>query len=264
MNRFYSRKSINRRGKKFIKVLILLAFFLFGVDFYWRLRFEESLEFQQVDGEELNGNSVAKVPLFNKLVDKLSFFKENRDIYDVKTAEYDVKEKMYSEMGLRPKEWSFYEVQDNLKHSYGEGRSTNYQRLPPVDLIYNSNEVLKVRNIFEDDNLGENGIGVKMPEELPKDIKLIFDDGWEKHQFNKYLSDLISVHRKLPDYRAEYCRKVEKDFNTNLPKTSVIIIFNNEAWSTLLRSVHSVLDRSPEHLIEEVILVDDFSDMGEL
>jgi glycosyltransferase involved in cell wall biosynthesis len=58
------------------------------------------------------------------------------------------------------------------------------------------------------------------------------------------------------------CKKV--DFHPNLPDASVIIIFHNEARSALLRTVYSVLDRSPPNLLKEIILVDDFSDKGVL
>uniref|UniRef100_A0A8D0L9A0 Polypeptide N-acetylgalactosaminyltransferase n=1 Tax=Sphenodon punctatus TaxID=8508 RepID=A0A8D0L9A0_SPHPU len=84
-----------------------------------------------------------------------------------------------------------------------------------------------------------------------------------EHQINAYLSERISLHRRLPERRATGCQVKKYDYY-NLPKTSVIIVFYNEAWSTLLRTVHSVLETSPDILLEEVILVDDYSEKAHL
>lgn len=98
---------------------------------------------------------------------------------------------------------------------------------------------------------------------LTADVKKLVDEGWTKNAFNQYVSDLISVHRKLPDPRDHWCKEPNR-YLEKLPETAVVICFHNEAWSVLLRTVHSVLDRSPPHLIREIVLVDDFSDMPHL
>ncbi|CAB3261266.1 unnamed protein product [Arctia plantaginis] len=110
---------------------------------------------------------------------------------------------------------------------------------------------------------GELGKPVVLPKNISEETKLAVQEGWKKNAFNQYVSDLISVKRKLPDPRDEWCKQPGL-YLENLPQTSVVICFHNEAWSVLLRTVHSVLDKSPPHLIKEIILVDDFSDMPHL
>lgn len=54
-----------------------------------------------------------------------------------------------------------------------------------------------------------------------------------------------------------------EQYSESLPSTSVVICFHDEAWSTLLRTVHSVLDTAPKQYLQEVLLVDDMSQHGE-
>jgi cellulose synthase/poly-beta-1,6-N-acetylglucosamine synthase-like glycosyltransferase len=61
-----------------------------------------------------------------------------------------------------------------------------------------------------------------------------------------------------------FYRCKDKKYRSQLPTVSVIVPFHNEHWSTLLRTAVSVIDRSPSHLLKEIILVDDFSSKGKL
>uniref|UniRef100_A0A914E2T4 Polypeptide N-acetylgalactosaminyltransferase n=1 Tax=Acrobeloides nanus TaxID=290746 RepID=A0A914E2T4_9BILA len=107
---------------------------------------------------------------------------------------------------------------------------------------------------------GELGKSVNIDKsKLSPEEKKKYDQGFTNNAFNQYASDMISIHRTLPVQADEEC-KTEK-YGESLPDTSVIVCFHNEAWSVLLRTVHSVLERTPDKLLKEIILVDDFSDM---
>ncbi|KAG2457494.1 GLT16 acetylgalactosaminyltransferase, partial [Polypterus senegalus] len=83
------------------------------------------------------------------------------------------------------------------------------------------------------------------------------EDPYREHAFNLQESNRLSSERAIRDTRHYRCAAIT--FDPDLPATSVIITFHNEARSTLLRTIKSVLLRSPPSLIQEIILVDDFS-----
>eukprot|EP00047_Mylnosiga_fluctuans_P010773 m.17864 g.17864 ORF g.17864 m.17864 type:complete len:539 (+) comp3282_c0_seq1:39-1655(+) len=91
----------------------------------------------------------------------------------------------------------------------------------------------------------------KVPYDGPK-------DEFKRHAFNERVSDSLPSNRHIPDTRDAACRAIT--YRADLPQTSVVICFHNEARSTLLRTVRTVVERTPAHLLREIILVDDHSD----
>ncbi|XP_051884813.1 polypeptide N-acetylgalactosaminyltransferase 18-like [Pristis pectinata] len=97
---------------------------------------------------------------------------------------------------------------------------------------------------------------------LPVETRRI---AWKKFQYygyNSYLSDQLPLDRPIPDLRPDGCRNLS--YPANLPQISVVFIFVNEASSVILRSMHSVMSKTPAHLLKEIVLVDDNSNNDEL
>jgi len=83
-----------------------------------------------------------------------------------------------------------------------------------------------------------------------------------EYGMNMAVSDEISLDRSVPDTRDPECK--HWDYPVELPTASVIVVFHNEGFTTLMRTVHSVINGSPERLLHEIVLVDDFSDKEDL
>ncbi|KAJ8961296.1 hypothetical protein NQ318_008982 [Aromia moschata] len=90
----------------------------------------------------------------------------------------------------------------------------------------------------------------------------IRDEGYKTHAYNVLVSTRLGYNRSVPDTRNKLCKDVT--YAKGLPSASVIICFYNEHMPTLLRTIHSVLDRTPKHLLEEILLIDDQSDIPNL
>uniref|UniRef100_A0A182Q2R3 Ricin B lectin domain-containing protein n=1 Tax=Anopheles farauti TaxID=69004 RepID=A0A182Q2R3_9DIPT len=110
---------------------------------------------------------------------------------------------------------------------------------------------------------GDMGAPVILPDNITDDVRQLVKQAFQKQGLNQYVSDLIPVRRRLPDLRDPWCT-AQPRLLTALPQASIVIVFYNEAWSVLVRTVHSILDRTPKQLIREIILVDDYSNLAHL
>lgn len=77
-----------------------------------------------------------------------------------------------------------------------------------------------------------------------------------------FISFLFFINLILFHYIFSRCWSMK--YLSKLPSASVIIVFNNEHLKTLIRTCVSVINRTPAKLLDEIILVNDGSDMEEL
>ncbi|XP_058453166.1 polypeptide N-acetylgalactosaminyltransferase 3 [Malaya genurostris] len=152
----------------------------------------------------------------------------------------------------------FINYQRNIKSSKFQSRP----RIPQIVGHYVgagvasnvSKDFLNTNNFSPIPGAGENGDPVVIQARDLLKMQQLF----QLNRYNLLASDRIALNRSLPDVRKPKC--LSKIYPSKLPTTSIIIVFHNEAWSVLLRTVWSVIIRSPRHLIREILLVDDASD----
>jgi Glycosyl transferase family 2 len=118
-------------------------------------------------------------------------------------------------------------------------------------------ELLKRMNLTNPGNLGEPVI---LPDNLDADIIEMFNKSENIYKFSEFVASLIPLDRQLADVRSDACKKL--NYSTNLPAASVIMVLHNESPTMVLRTVYSVLNGSPAHLIREITVVDDCSTHG--
>lgn len=162
----------------------------------------------------------------------------------------DVKEEHSKALEKQVKDSGKDVNQTIIKHPVEDGPNEVPVRKPGVHKVLS----LDVTHSPRDSNaVGQFGQAVLVSSDENAEVQ----KRWNEGHFNVYLSDKIPVDRAIPDTRPQMCS--QGLVHDDLPSTSVIFCFVDEVWSTLLRSVHSVLNRSPPHLLKEIILVDDFS-----
>ncbi|VVD01413.1 unnamed protein product [Leptidea sinapis] len=174
-----------------------------------------------------------------------------------------------------------------FEHWRGGKRTAKANIIIPEELY--ENQILQDEALIIP-GLGEGGVAAY----LSGEAKRLGEESEKKLAINVYLSDRIAYNRTLIDQRNPACQRVLYD--AELPSASVILIFHNEPYSVVIRTIWSVInsarrdqpwynranyvDRvtgktmtlgypgqdpsSPFVYLKEIILVDDNSTLPEL
>ncbi|KAL1247446.1 hypothetical protein QQF64_022822 [Cirrhinus molitorella] len=98
--------------------------------------------------------------------------------------------------------------------------------------------------------------------ELTEKEQMEAERQFQEFGYNVFLSNRLPLNRTIPDTRDIGC--TVKIYPNDLPTISVVLIYFNEALSIIKRAICSIIDKTPAHLLKEIILVDDHSLMEDL
>uniref|UniRef100_A0A673MT15 Polypeptide N-acetylgalactosaminyltransferase n=1 Tax=Sinocyclocheilus rhinocerous TaxID=307959 RepID=A0A673MT15_9TELE len=98
--------------------------------------------------------------------------------------------------------------------------------------------------------------------ELTEEEQMEAERHFQEFGYNVFLSNRLPLNRTIPDTRNIRC--TVKIYPKDLPTISVILIYFNEALSVIKRAIRSIIDKTPSHLLKEIILVDDYSSNEDL
>ncbi|XP_068810069.1 probable polypeptide N-acetylgalactosaminyltransferase 8 isoform X2 [Struthio camelus] len=162
-------------------------------------------------------------------------------------------------------DWRIYNLSKSVEQFYEQIKQIKYDHQPQsnskteVHQAGNAKEEKKSvhRLLFPDSFLFKRW-GVDLTEEEQTVAQNLF----LKYGYNVYLSDRLPLDRLIKDTRSPSCQR--KTYPQDLPTLSVVLIFMNEALSIILRAITSIINRTPPHLLKEIILVDDYSSYDDL
>ena len=144
--------------------------------------------------------------------------------------------------------------------------------LTQIPTFHHIQHVLKIQKISSDHNdtqlYFETDESFKMRLKLQDKIKFgahikraagkVFNT---REGYNEsFLDSLPIIRDNIPDFLPERCQNDTTVYNSRT-KVSVIMNYHNELLSLLLRSVYSVIAAIPPHNFQELILIDDGSNL---
>ncbi|RXN33024.1 putative polypeptide N-acetylgalactosaminyltransferase 8 [Labeo rohita] len=155
-----------------------------------------------------------------------------------------------------PQKW--YEQNDPSQ----PGKSPSVMGILVVDRLFFEEKSLKVKHEKKPaKKLFPNSYLFKQwTVELSEDDQRKAEDLFQKYGYNAFLSDQLPLDRELPDTRDHRC--IDREYPHNLPTLSVVLIYLDEALSVIQRAICGIINRTPAHLLKEIILVDDHSTNG--